>query len=162
MSDVTLVSMTLSSHARGRTQATSYSQPCLVLINKARAHLMELKLSARPRPLQQPAEPLPTLGPMSFPKSPHASLQPRAGEGWVPVPGRAQFPVFLQVDKVRLRLGSDAGTTEGNKIPAMRRKEVALNHCYMLGPYLLRVSFLFQGVKPDSPSSNPSSASYKA
>lgn len=50
MSDVTLVPTTLSSHARERTQAASYSQPSLVLINKTRVHLMELKLSARARP----------------------------------------------------------------------------------------------------------------
>lgn len=45
-------------------------------------------------------------------------LQPRAEEGCVPIPGRAQLPVFLQVDEVRLLLERDTGTRYGPADPS--------------------------------------------
>lgn len=78
--------------------------------------------AARPRPpwlgLQSP---YPTPCPMSHPpESPTiaVSSQPRAEEGCVPIPGKAQLPVFLQVDEVRLLLERDMRTRYGPTDPS--------------------------------------------
>ena len=65
-------------------------------------------------------EPLPhMLSLVLSPRSPHhrSILQSRAEEGCVPIPGKAQLPVFLQVDEVRLLLERDTGTHYGPADP---------------------------------------------
>lgn len=133
MSDVTLVPMTLSLHARGRTQAISYSQPCLVLINKAKVHLMELKLSARPRPLQQACRAPPHTRPMSFPKSPHASLQPKLRKVGSQILAEPNFLFFSKWT----RSGCGWETMQGPQRatnPSHAEEGEALNHTEPLGP----------------------------
>lgn len=64
-----------------------------------------------------PQSPYPTPRPVTCPQSPPASSQPRAEEGCVLIAGRAQLPVFLQVNEVRLLLDRDMGSSYGPTEP---------------------------------------------